>query len=264
MKCGSSQISSVWGHPEATLVKAQSCIQAASSTGASIICFPEQFAAGWNPVSTANIESLSGTTITTLKTFAREFSIAIIGSFREHYLPFPRNTAVAIGADGEIHAVYAKMHLFTPAHEDQAFTAGDGIATFSLDGMKCGLAICYDLRFPSLFRIYAKEGVHAVFVPSAWPASRIYHWELFIAARAAENQMYVLGCNTTGTNPVDQYCGASMTADPQGKIIARAGDGEELLYSDIDPVQIDTIRRDFPVEPDRKDALYHSLLNRSG
>jgi omega-amidase len=263
MKCGSAQISSVWGQPEKTLVKAQSCIQAASSAGASIVCFPEQFAAGWDPLSCTTIESLSGTTITTLQNFAREYSIAIIGSFREQYSPSPRNTAVAIGRDGEIHAVYAKMHLFTPAQEDQAFTAGDKIATFTVDGVKCGLAICYDLRFPSLFRIYAKSGVQAVFVPSAWPASRIRHWELFIASRAAENQMYVLGCNTTGTNPVDQYCGASMTADPHGTIIARAGNGEELLYSDIDPVQVDTARRDFPVELDRKDALYHSLLNQN-
>ncbi|MEN6442471.1 MAG: nitrilase-related carbon-nitrogen hydrolase [Methanoregula sp.] len=263
MKCGSAQISSVWDQPEKTLVKAQSCIRTASSAGASIICFPEQFTAGWDPLSHTNIESLTGTTITTLQKFAREYSIAIIGSFREEYVPSPRNTAVAIGADGEIHALYAKMHLFTPAHEEQAFTAGDMIATFSVDGVKCGLAICYDLRFPSLFRIYAKEGVQAVFVPSAWPASRIRHWELFIAARAAENQMYVLGCTTTGTNPVDEYCGASMTADPHGTIVARAGNGEELLYSEIDPVLVDTVRREFPVGHDQKDALYQSLLNRN-
>ncbi|MCX6698242.1 MAG: carbon-nitrogen hydrolase family protein, partial [Methanoregula sp.] len=135
------------------------------------------------------------------------------------------------------------------------------LPTFFIDGVKCGMAICYDLRFPALFRIYARRGVHAVFVPSAWPQSRIRHWELFISARAAENQMYVVGINTTGTNPVDRYSGASMTADPYGTIVSRAGDGEDLLLSELDPTLVDRLRHDFPIENDRRDALYHSLLN---
>ena len=73
---------------------------------------------------------------------------------------------------------------------------------------RCGIAICYDLRFPDLFRIYAQKGVQVVFVPAAWPQKRINHWELFITARAAENQMYIVGVNTTGITPVDTYPGS--------------------------------------------------------
>lgn len=264
MKCCTAQIASVWEHPEKTLKKADPLLREASQNNASLICFPEQFATGWDPSSHQHIEDLSGSIVRTLKDYAKEYSIAVIGSFRERAVPYPRNTAVAIGDDGRILATYAKMHLFSPAQEDKAFTPGTDLGIFTLTGIRFGLAICYDLRFPSLFRLYAKEGVHAVVVPSAWPETRIRHWELFITARAAENQMYVLGCNTTGTNPVDRYSGNSLTADPSGAIISRADYRECLIYSEVDPAPVMRMRQEFPVENDRRDALYHSLLGRHG
>ena len=261
MKCCSAQIESVWDDPERSLEKAEPFIREASRSGAALIAFPEQFPTGWDPLSHAHVEECTGRIVSTLQMLARKYSIAIIGSFRERFTPSPRNTAVAIGKDGGILTLYAKMHLFSPAREDTAYTAGNSLPTFFIDGVKCGMAICYDLRFPALFRIYARRGVHAVFIHSAWPQSRIRHWELFISARAAENQMYVIGTNTVGTTPVDRYSGASMTADPYGAIVSRAGDGEDLLLSELDPTLVNRLRHDFPIENDRRDALYHSLLN---
>jgi len=255
MKCCSAQIEAVWEQPRKTLKKAEWCIQTAADGGASLVCFPEQFATGWDPLSGQNIEDLNGETVTTLRALAREHSVAIIGSFRERSAPYPRNTAVAVNSDGGILAVYSKIHLFSPAHEDEAFTPGTAPASFILEGVRCGIAICYDLRFPTLFRTYAKTGVHAVFVPAAWPESRTRHWELFIAARAAENQMYIAGVNTAGTNPVDRYGGASLTADPEGTVIARAGDREELLFFEVDPSEVDALRQRFPVGNDYKNML---------
>ena len=104
------------------------------------------------------------------------------------------------------------------------------LGIFSLGSLSCGIAICYDLRFPELFRLYAKKGVQAMFVPAAWPQNRIRHWELFIRARAAENQMYIVGINTTGITPVDSYAGGSMTVDPYGDIIQQAGDAEQTRF----------------------------------
>jgi predicted amidohydrolase len=101
--------------------------------------------------------------------------------------------------------------------------------------------------------------VQVVFVPAAWPQKRINHWELFITARAAENQMYIAGVNTTGTTPVDTYAGCSMTADPHGTIISRANDAEQLVFTDLDPALVERTRQSFPVEKDRKDALYRIL-----
>jgi predicted amidohydrolase len=262
MRCCSAQVSSVWESPEKTLEKAEECVFLAARTGAALISFPEQFTTGWDPCSIKNTEDLTGAIVTGLKKLAEKHAIAVIGSFREAFSPKPRNTAIAIGHNGEILATYAKIHLFTPGNEDQAFAPGTGLATFTFDGVHFGLAICYDLRFPELFRLYRREGVHAVIVPAAWPESRLRHWELFIQSRAAENQMYVVGVNTTGTNPIDRYAGASMTADPNGTIIARAGAEKELLYYEIDPLAVEQARREFPVEKDRKDALYSSLMEK--
>jgi omega-amidase len=101
-----------------------------------------------------------------------------------------------------------------------------------------------------------------MFIPSAWPAARMNHWELFISARACENQMYVTGINTTGTNPVDTYSGGSMTADPTGSVISRVGQAEQLLFCDLDPDVVRTARTSFPVAKDCRKDLYSALSGR--
>jgi len=256
----SAQLSNVWEDPEKTLDKAEGFIAHAANCGARLICFPEQFATGWDPLSGKNVQDLTGSIITRLQASAKKNRIAIIGSLREAASPYPKNTAVIIGNNGQIISRYSKIHLFSPAKEDKHFIPGAGLGIFSLGLLTCGLAICYDLRFPELFRIYAKKGVQAIFVPSAWPTSRIRHWELFIQARAAENQMYVIGVNTTGTTPVERYSGFSIAADPHGTIISRSNEAEQLLFIDLDPTEVAAARAALPVENDRKDALYNSLL----
>jgi len=252
-------MSGAWEDVIRSLAKAEVFIRHAAASGADIICFPEQFATGWDPKSRKNIEDMDGRIVTALRHAARDAGIGIIGSFRERTPLAPRNTAVVIAKDGSILSSYAKIHLFSPSGEDTAFTSGTDLGIFRLGTMKCGLAICYDLRFPELFSTYAAHGVQAVFVPAAWPKSRIRHWELFISARAAENQMYVVGVNMTGTTPVDTYCGASMTADPSGTIISRAGEAEQLIFADLDPAGVDAARSRFPVLRDRRNALYREL-----
>ena len=255
----SAQISSIWEEPDKTLEKAGVFVRHAADSGAALICFPEQFATGWDPQPRKNIQDVHGSIVTTLQGYAKENGIGILGSFRQADDPLPRNTAVVIGRDGRILTTYAKMHLFSYGHENEGNTPGTSLGIFTLDSLTCGVAICYDLRFPDLFRLYAEQGVQAVFVPSAWPHIRIRHWELFIPARALENQMYVIGVNTTGQTPIDSYSGNSMTADPQGNVISRVNDAEQLVFTDLDVAMITTTRNQFPVEKDRKDALYHSL-----
>jgi predicted amidohydrolase len=256
----SAQLSSSWEDTDKNIEKAEGFIAHAARCDAQLICFPEQFATGWDPLSRKNVQDLKGKIITRLQASAKENRIAVIGSLREASSPYPKNTSVTIGNDGRIISTYSKIHLFSPAKENENFFPGTDLGIFPLGPLKCGLAICYDLRFPELFRIYAQKGVQAVFVPAAWPLSRIRHWELFIQARATENQMYVIGVNTTGTTPVDRYSGSSIAADPHGTIISRANETEQLLFMDLDPAEVVAARSDLPVENDRKDALYHSLL----
>lgn len=255
----SAQISPVWENPEKTLDKAEGFIVHASSCGAHLICFPEQFATGWNPLAEKNIQEITGTIVTRLQRCAKANRIAVIGSFRQASSPFPKNTSIVIGSDGQIISTYSKIHLFSPAQEDEHYVPGTDLGIFSVGHLTCGLAICYDLRFPELFRVYAENGVQAVFVPAAWPKSRIRHWELFIQVRAAENQIYIIGVNTTGTTQVDRYSGSSITADPHGTIISRGNEAEQLLFIDLDPAEVTAARMALPVEKDRKNALYESL-----
>ena len=235
----------------------------AAGSGADLICFPEQFATGWDPRSGKHVQKIDGSTVSFLCQIARDHTIGILGSFREQNDPFPKNTVVAIGSDGHILETYSKMHLFSPGDEDRGFTPGTELGLFTIGTLRCGIAICYDLRFPDLFRIYAQNGVQAVFIPAAWPKSRIRHWELFIQARALENQMYVIGINTTGVTPVDSYAGASMTADPQGSVICRANEAEQLLFCDLDPSAVDEARNCLQVANDRKDQIYERLSKKN-
>lgn len=255
----SAQIASIWEEPEKTLEKAGLLIRHAAASGAALICFPEQFATGWDPKSQMNIQDINGSIVSGLKKLAQQNQISILGSFRQGGGPLPRNTAVVIDREGRVLATYAKIHLFSPGGEQVGFAPGNELGLFPLGGLTCGIAICYDLRFPELFRLYAQKGSQLVFVPSAWPAERLKHWELFITARAAESQMYVAGVNTTGRTPVDTYPGNSMTADPHGTVICRANDAEQLVFTDIDPLVVTAARQQFPAEKDRRDALYRSL-----
>jgi predicted amidohydrolase len=254
-------MASIWEDPDKSLAKAGVFIRHAAASGADIICFPEQFATGWNPNARSYTEETDGRIISALRDYGRDAGIAIIGSIRQTFHPSPRNTAVVIANDGTVLTSYAKIHLFSPAGEDNSFTPGSELGIFDLGSFRCGIAICYDLRFPELFSAYAARGTHAVVLPAAWPASRIRLWELFITARAAENQMYIVGVNTTGANPVDTYNGASITADPHGTIISRAGDAEQLVFCDLDPALVDAARSAMPVGKDRKNTLYRDLMH---
>jgi predicted amidohydrolase len=235
----------------------------AAAAGASLICFPEQFVTGWSPeIALDTGEPLDGPLATAFSRIAHENGIAIAGSLieaREGELP--RNTAVVFGADGELLAAYAKIHLFSPGGEDRYYTAGDRLATFALDGVTFGLAICYDLRFPELFRIYALAGVECMLVPAAWPCCRLRHWETLLPARALENHYYVAGINTAG-RPGSAYCGGSLAADPDGAIIVRGGTGDEILLADIDPAAVREARSGLPTLSDRRGDLYHRLLSK--
>jgi len=234
----------------------------AAAAGASLICFPEQFVTGWSPeISPGSGETLDGPLAAAFRRMAQESGIVVIGSIVEAGEgDRPKNTVVVLGAGGELLAAYAKVHLFSPGGEDRNYTPGDRIATFAVDGMTFGLAVCYDLRFPEIFRIYALAGAECVLLPAAWPCCRLRHWETLLPARALENQYYTAGVNTAG-GPGGIYCGGSLAADPDGEIIARGGSGEELLFIDLDPAVVHAARKSLPSLSDRRSDLYHRLLS---
>lgn len=260
MKACIAQYRSVWEEPGENLRRAAALVENAARRGADLICFPEQFLTGWSPGASRYAEGRDGPLTHALQEMAAASGIHLLGAITEQAFPKPRNTCLAIGPEGEILASYAKTHLFTPGGEQNHFSPGDGISTFPVGACRCGIAICYDLRFAPLFRLYALAGVHCMLVPAAWPCRRQPAWEALVAARAVEIQGFVLGANTTGKTPVEEYCGGSLAADPYGGIMARAGPGEELLEVEVDPGTVDSLRHRIPVQKDFRPDLYHRLM----
>jgi predicted amidohydrolase len=159
------------------------------------------------------------------------------------------NTSVLLGADGAVLATYRKVHLFGFGEgEPKLMTPGDGPVVH--DGL--GLATCYDLRFPEMFRALLDRGAEVVLMPAAWPAKRVQHWRLLARARAVENQSYVVACNTAGTHAGVPMGGHSMVVDPWGEPLAEAGDAEEVLVADLDRDLVRRTRASFPVLMDRR------------
>ena len=260
-----AQVKAVWENPKATLDLVTPLIGQASANKADLICFPEQFATGWDPHSRRHAETDRGMIVSALSEMAKKYRIAILGSFRLVEGGSLFNAAVAIGSEGDVIGIYKKMHLFSPDKEDSEYTPGEDIAIFSIGDMEFGMAICYDLRFSSLFHIYAAAGVDGVIVPAAWPEKRMDAWEIFIRSHALEDQMFVIGVNTTGITPVGSYQGGSLAASPHGEVLARAGPAEGLTLATLDPILVEEARRAIPAARDRKPGLYHAIYrNRTG
>ena len=166
------------------------------------------------------------------------------------------NTAMVFDRSGECVASYDKTHLFSPMGENDYYTPGDHLCTFSLDGIHCGLVICYDIRFPELARSLALQGIDVLFVVSQWPKARIPHLRSLTTARAIENQMFVVCCNSCGTAGETVYGGNSAVIDPLGETLTLAGETEVIVSASLDMQTLGKIRGSIPVFRDRRPKLY--------
>lgn len=169
------------------------------------------------------------------------------------------NTCYVADRQGHIIADYDKAHLFSFADENKRFSAGDQLVTFALDGVPCGIIICYEIRFPEWSRKQALAGTKILFVPAEWPLPRVGHWRVLNQARAIENQIFVVAVNGCGEAVKDiRNAGNSMIIDPLGKLLADAGaDPEEkMILGDVELAELDKARNNMTVFQDRRVELY--------
>ena len=192
-----------------------------------------------------------------LSSLAKELSVNIVGgSVVRSDGEDVKNTCYVYSRSGELVASYDKTHLFSPMDEDKYFKKGDHLSLFSLDGVKCGVIICYDIRFPELVRTMALKGMDVLFVVSQWPKVRTFHLRTLTTARAIENQMFVVCCNSCGTAGETVYGGNSAIIDPWGELLAAAGEQEQQLTAQCALETLTQIRNTIPVFRDRRPALY--------
>jgi predicted amidohydrolase len=242
--------------------------------GADLVVLPELWAHGGFAFETweARAEILGGPTVAAMAASAREIGATLhMGSIIERAADAPAgtlprhlhgrwNTSVLLGPDGRIVTTYRKIHRFGfSVGEPALLDAGEDVSTAEVvagnpseSRLTMGLATCYDLRFPELFRLLLDAGSSLFAVPAAWPASRVEHWELLGRARAVENQSFVIQCNTAGTHSGIKLGGRSQVVAPDGKILNQGGDGQTVLEVDLDLDELTRCRTDFPVLADRR------------
>lgn len=202
----------------------------------------------------AAAETLDGPTAAAMAAAARDAGVWLhAGSIVERDAAGTLfNTSLLYAPDGEPARTYRKIHRFGfDRGEAVLMGAGDEVVTVDLPGTVLGLATCYDLRFPELFRALTDKGAQTFVVPAGWPARRRAHWRLLAQARAVENQAFVLACGTAGTTGGVAQAGHSMIVDPWGEILAEAGEGEEVLRAELDPARVARTREEFPALRDR-------------
>ncbi|MET9426129.1 MULTISPECIES: carbon-nitrogen family hydrolase [unclassified Streptomyces] len=162
------------------------------------------------------------------------------------------NTSLVFSPSGDLAATYRKIHRFGfDQGEAVLMAAGSELVTVPVGDFPLGVATCYDLRFPELFRGLVDAGALGLVIAAGWPARRRDHWTLLARARAVENQAYVLACGTAGTHAGVEQAGHSIVVDPWGEVLAEAGPGEETLTVELDPEKVTTTRERFPALKDR-------------
>jgi predicted amidohydrolase len=168
----------------------------------------------------------------------------------------PYNTAALFGPQGERIGAYRKIHLFAPLGEVEHMSPGQSLPTFDLPWGRTALAICYDLRFPELWRHYTDAGVQLILIPAEWPQVRVEHWQLLLRARAVENQIFVAGCNRAGRDSDGDYGGHSAVIDPWGRVLVEGGTEPGLLFATLNLREVSRSRRRLPALADRRPEVY--------
>jgi omega-amidase len=236
---------------------AERLIVEAARRGSHLVVLPELWSTGYaldraNELATA----VNAGMFAQVAKLARENKICVTGSMLEKRGMDVTNSAAFVSPTGQPLGVYRKIHLFRLMNEHVHLKAGAAPLLLELPWGRTGLAICYDLRFPELFRYYAVEGAKMVIVPAEWPAERAEHWRALLIARAIENQMYIVACNSAGETGGATFGGGSMIVDPWGKIVVAGGDDPGLFTAEIELDKVDQIRERIPVFDDRRPELY--------
>lgn len=259
MKVACLQMNMKFGCPEENFSHAERMISEAIKEHPDVLVLPETWNTGFFPKE--NLIDLCCNDGDTVKkhigALAKRYKVNIVaGSVSNVRDRRVYNTAMVFNRDGKCVASYDKTHLFTPMGEDDYYTHGDHLSSFTLDGVRCGIIICYDLRFPELTRNLALQGLDMLFVVSQWPKKRVFHLLSLTIARAIENQIFVVCCNSCGTAEDTIYGGNSAVIDPLGVAVSLAGEKEEILTSECDMQMLSQIRNSIPVFRDRRSDLY--------
>ncbi|GAA5507458.1 carbon-nitrogen family hydrolase [Novipirellula caenicola] len=253
-----AQMDIALGEPRRNLETLKTFIDAAVVAGSDVLVLPELWSTGYvleqaEKFVTRTTEGI----FADVSQLAQQHRLHIVGSnlslLAENQYG---NTLTWAAPDGTLLGSYNKMHLFRLMDEEKYLTAGDEPVMIATPWGQVGLSICYDLRFPELYRQYALAGAQLILVPAEWPHPRLNHWRTLLRARAIENQLFVIACNRVGQGGDVSFCGHSAIVDPWGDVLVEGGEEEGLFTADIDTTAVEEIRAKIPVFADRRPELY--------
>ncbi len=252
MQVAAAQMDIAWHDRSANHEKARLMALQAKDAGVDLLVLPEMFSTGFSMDTSITPEFLDGPTPALMRSLAGELGMAVVGGFvlaRDD--AGPQNVALAVDRNGRDLALYAKIHQIALLGEDASYEPGHVPVPFGLEEIGATCFICYDLRFPELFRSVVDQ-CGLILVIASWPAVRHPHWELLLRARAVENQCFVIGLNRVGEGGGLSFLGGSAIIDPLGQIMTVGGEQETLLLADINPAMVTEVRSAMPFLKDRK------------
>jgi len=247
------QLDLAWEEPAENFRRAQPLLERAAAGGARLVALPEMFNTGFS-MNAAAIAGHAERTRTWLSEQARRLSIHLIGGYAEPGEPRPKNALSLFSPEGRELLHYQKIHPFSLAGEDRHFSGGAAVGTATVEGVRVTPVICYDLRFPELFRA-AVDATDLFVVIANWPEKRRHAWSTLLAARAIESQCFVLGVNRVGAASGEPHCGDSALLDPFGFARASASGEAAVVLGSVDADEVAQVRARFPFLADRRPAI---------
>lgn len=258
MKCTIS-LAQMEVHPgrlDKNVKTARRMIEQAAKRGSDLVLLPELWSSGYDLPRSTEYAAINQSIMPQLARWALEFDLGIGGSLILADDSGCYNTFTLFLPGSPEPFSYRKIHLFRRMQEDAYFLPGDRLTTVDTPWGRFGLATCYDLRFPELFRAYALKDAAVILLCAQWPQKRIAHWRTLLRARAIENQYFVAAVNAAGGSEGDPNGGCSMIINPWGDVLSECENGEDLITTSIDLDQVDEVRQKFPVLGDRRPDIY--------
>lgn len=245
------------GDPRKNWATMQALVEEAARRGTEMVIFPELWDNGYALEKSRDIASpLASGLFAQITAMSRNYKMVILGSMLEKRGVGVYNSMAVFTPQAGVLGVYRKIHLFAPLNEPDHLTPGEVPLSVDLPFGTMGCAICYDLRFPEMFRRYFLDGAKVIVIPAQWPAARIAHWRALLIARAIENQAFVIGCNRVGEYNGTVYGGHSMIVDPWGEVVIEAGLDETMLTVRINLDLVAEVQQRLPVAQDRRPNVY--------
>lgn len=245
MKIGLVQYSPVWEDKEANKQNLNSLLQN-TVNDIDLLIFPEMTLTGFTMRSEKFAEAIEGESFNYFSSLAKKLNCSVIAGIIVNQSGKYFNTLIHIENNGKLKNHYHKIHPFSFSNEDKHFSAGDKTIVTKVNGWKTGLSICYDLRFPELYRQYGRNRAHLIINIANWPDTRIDHWRTLLKARAIENQCYVVGVNRVGDELRLHYNGYSSIYDPMGRTVVSVENMERVIFAEIEMKLVNETRKKLP------------------